>query len=72
MVCAFFGSSMFVYCSRVRSDFHTLTLPEILPRRLFLTMKTRIVFSPDASFFGNRRGPRSAGPSDFLIYVQKL
>ena len=48
MVCACFGSSIFSYCSRAVYHVHTLTVPEILHRRLFLTIKTRIALITDA------------------------
>ena len=62
MVWACFGSSMFAYCSRRLSIFQTLTEPEILRRRLFLTMKTRIAFGPDASLFGKSQRPTICRP----------
>jgi hypothetical protein len=86
MVCACFGSS-FSSLVRAPSDhFHTLTLPEILHRRLFLTIKTRIALSTDAQntlpidahsselrLVAQAQGQTPDEPaSAFLIYVRKL
>jgi hypothetical protein len=85
MVCACFGSSVFAYCSRGVYPFHTLTVPEILHRWLFLTIKTRIAVSTDAQntlpivahsselILGpSHRAGTGEPASAFLIYVRKL
>jgi hypothetical protein len=84
MVCACFGSSVFAYCARAVYPFHTLTVPEILHRRLFLTIKTRIALSKDPQdtlpidahsselILAQSQGGTGEPASAFLIYVRKL
>ena len=48
--CACFGSSFSRIVRAPSTHFHTLTVPEILHRRFFLTIKTRIALSTDAQY----------------------